>query len=184
MLVLPWSLWSFSVGLMTLSQPPVSCSRLQNRPQQPRIHQGQCSRWWVRCGNLLLFGSPFPLWKKEKEKKYYCRSAVSRLGGRVFDNPVSWGKKLTTMSSKKGEKMEEDDFESYVRRSAFLYKFYLYYVILGNLLPYMIELTILFLYHNNNNCSKGRILVNLDVTLSSLVTYSFIKLLLTDVIMY
>lgn len=88
------------------------------------------------------------------------------------------------MSSKKGEKMEEDDFESYVRRSAFLYKFYLYYVILGNLLPYMIELTILFLYHNNNNCSKGRILVNLDVTLSSLVTYSFIKLLLTDVIMY
>lgn len=80
--------------------------------------------------------------------------------------------------------MEDDDFESYVRSSAFLYKFYLYYVILGNLLPYMIELNILFLYHNNNNCSKGRILVNLDVTLSSLVTYSFIKLLLTDVIMY
>lgn len=82
--------------------------------------------------------------------------------------------------------MEEDDFESYVTSSAFLYTFYLYYVnvILGNLLPYMIELTILFLYHNNNNCSEGRILVNLDVTLSSLVTYSFRKLLLTDGIMY
>ena len=104
MLVLLWSLWSFSVGLMTLSQPPVSCSRLQNRPQQPRIHQGQCSRWWVRCGNLLLFGSPYPLRKKEKEQKCYCRSAVSKLDGRAFDNPASWGKKLTTMSSKKGEK--------------------------------------------------------------------------------
>lgn len=82
--------------------------------------------------------------------------------------------------------MEEDDFESYVTSSAFLYTFYLYYVnvILGNLLPYMIELTILFLYHNNNNCSKGRTLVNLDVTLSSLVTYSFRKLLLTDGTMY
>lgn len=80
--------------------------------------------------------------------------------------------------------MEEDDFESYVTSSAFLYTFYLYYVILGNLLPYKIELTILFLYHNNYNCSKSRILVNLDVTLSSLVTYSFRKLLLTDGIMY
>lgn len=80
--------------------------------------------------------------------------------------------------------MEEDDFESYVTSSSFLYTFYLYYVIPGNLLPYLIELTILFLYRNNNNCRKGRILVNLDVTLSSLVTYSFRKFLLTEGIMY
>lgn len=85
---------------------------------------------------------------------------------------------------RKGKKVEEDDFESYVTSSAFPYTFYLYYVILDNLLPYVIKLTILFLYHNNNNCGKGRILVNLDVTLSSLVVYSFIKLLLTDVIMH
>lgn len=53
------------------------------------------------------------------------------------------------MSSKKGGEVEEDDFESYVRSSAFLDKFYLYYIILGNLLPLVMELTIFFLYHNN-----------------------------------
>ena len=71
------------------------------------------------------------------------------MDGRFYDNPVSWGEKITTMSSKKGGEVEEDDFESYVRSSAFLDKFYLYYIILGNLLPLVMELTIFFLYHNN-----------------------------------
>ena len=59
------------------------------------------------------------------------------------------------MSSKKRGKVEEDDFESYVRSSAFLDKVYLYYIILGNLLPLVMELTILLLYHNNY-CSNGQ----------------------------